>query len=487
MNGAGPAPVLSQAVAASAASGPETLPIVRDVLRSHGEPLDAATRAVMEPGFGHDFGRVRIHKDAPAEGAAAALGAAAFTFGHHIAFARDRFRSGASQLMAHELAHTVQQAATSPQLALKPDPETPGPEVVRSAFDGALLGNDRQDRQILVKREVGDPGGYDDRLQAIAVARLGKAEPAAVALDKSDKWHAFETTTGIDVEAASANDPVAKAAEARARKGIPFKQVEFLPSLSGIEASKKGPDTTRAAYVLGVGESEIAFHKRPSEREAGKINLTENPGPGANSDARHGAAAGQEPGFKPGMITAFDIDKADLDTPTRAQGALFHEVTHLKDFEMAQRWVDLYQTETKRMFVGGPGLKYFQKWIDEQAAKKPPRLSAAEAELVVDIAADVSATTEARANIRTFLEFFRAGLFDDATRALTNYAAALPPVGREYGTPPQGSPVIAELTNELKAAFKRASKERKSQFEAAMAAARKANKDAWFSTIAFGR
>jgi len=57
------------------------------------------------------------------------------------------------------------------------------------------------------------------------------------------------------------------------------------------------------------------------------------------------------------------------------------------------------------------------------------------------------------------------------------------PVGRVYGTPPLGSPVIAELTNELKATFKRASKERKSQFQSAMAAARKVNKDAWFSTL----
>jgi hypothetical protein len=156
-------------------------------------------------------------------------------------------------------------------------------------------------------------------------------------------------------------------------------------------------------------------------------------------------------------------------------------------FELTQRWVDLYQTETKRLFIGGPGLKYFKDWTDKQAAKKPARLSAAEAELVMDIATDVSAATEARANIRTFLEFFRAGLFDDASRALTNYAAALLPVGRVYGTPPLGSPVIAELTNELKATFKRASKARKSQFQSAMAAARKVNKDAWFSTLEFGR
>jgi hypothetical protein len=36
-------------------------PIVHDVLRSTGQPLDAATRSFKEPRFGHDFSRVRAH------------------------------------------------------------------------------------------------------------------------------------------------------------------------------------------------------------------------------------------------------------------------------------------------------------------------------------------------------------------------------------------------------------------------------------------
>ena len=40
-------------------------PIVHEVLRSPGQPLDAATRAHMEPRFGHDFSSVRVHTDAP--------------------------------------------------------------------------------------------------------------------------------------------------------------------------------------------------------------------------------------------------------------------------------------------------------------------------------------------------------------------------------------------------------------------------------------
>ena len=43
---------------------------VHDALRTEGQPLDGATRASMEPRFGHDFSRIRIHTD---EAAAASV------------------------------------------------------------------------------------------------------------------------------------------------------------------------------------------------------------------------------------------------------------------------------------------------------------------------------------------------------------------------------------------------------------------------------
>lgn len=458
----------------------ETPPVVADLLRSPGRPLDAATRAFMEPRFGHDFGHVRIHTDAPAAGAATALGAQAFAFGHHIAFAREHFQPGSAdgmRLMAHELTHTVQQAATSPSLALKPDPQGAPP---KSTFDDTLLGKDRMDRQIVVKREVGDPKGYDDRRQAGAVARLSKADPAAVAQDNAGKWHAFETYLGIDVQSASAYDPEIKRAEARATAGVPFKDVVILTSMGELKPAGQQSDEARAAIILGADQSDIQINARTSQRQAGKINLTATPDIGADSDARHGPVVGQSDiDFHLGLVTAFDIDKKSLDKPAHAAGSLFHEVSHLMDFELAQRWVAAYEKETGRTYMRA-GLKLFMDWINAQAAKKPPRLSKAEAQLVVDEAADVTATTEARANIRTFLEYFRAGIYDEAKQALTNYAGALPPVGKAYGSPPPSSPVLVELANEMKAAYKGADKTARAQFDAAMASAKAKNKSAWF-------
>src|SRR5689334_12553794 len=59
-------------------------PIVHDVLRAPGQPLDTATRAFMEPRFGHDFSRVRVHTDSPAAESARAVEALAYTVGQDI-------------------------------------------------------------------------------------------------------------------------------------------------------------------------------------------------------------------------------------------------------------------------------------------------------------------------------------------------------------------------------------------------------------------
>ena len=67
----------------------------------------------MEPRFGHDFSRVRIHADGQAQDSAQQLGAAAYTVGQHIVFGRARYASHAMsgrRLLAHELTHVVQQA-----------------------------------------------------------------------------------------------------------------------------------------------------------------------------------------------------------------------------------------------------------------------------------------------------------------------------------------------------------------------------------------
>ncbi len=87
-------------------------PIVHEVLRSPGEPLDPATRAFFEPIFGHDFSKVRVHTDVKATESARAVNAKAYTVGRDVVFGARRYvpgTTGGKKLIAHELAHVVHQ------------------------------------------------------------------------------------------------------------------------------------------------------------------------------------------------------------------------------------------------------------------------------------------------------------------------------------------------------------------------------------------
>jgi hypothetical protein len=88
--------------------------IVNEVLSSSGQPLDAATRDLIGSRFGYDFSRVRIHTDARAAESARSVSALAYTVGTHIVFAPGQYQPASAaglRLLAHELAHTIQQGA----------------------------------------------------------------------------------------------------------------------------------------------------------------------------------------------------------------------------------------------------------------------------------------------------------------------------------------------------------------------------------------
>ena len=97
---------------ASGAAAPEFAPpIVHEVLNSPGQPLDRATRDFFGPRFGYDFSEVRVHSDMAAAESARAVGALGYSVGEHVVFARGRAPTlgRGCYLLAHELAHVVQQ------------------------------------------------------------------------------------------------------------------------------------------------------------------------------------------------------------------------------------------------------------------------------------------------------------------------------------------------------------------------------------------
>jgi len=78
-----------------------------------GRPLENGVRCRMERAFGRSFSGVRLHTDGTARRLSSEQNARAFTVGRHVAFGAGEYRPGTpvgEALIAHELAHTVQQS-----------------------------------------------------------------------------------------------------------------------------------------------------------------------------------------------------------------------------------------------------------------------------------------------------------------------------------------------------------------------------------------
>jgi outer membrane protein OmpA-like peptidoglycan-associated protein len=113
----------------------------------------------MESAFGRDFSHVRVHTDAPAAASARALRARAFTLGSDIAFAAGRYAPSTPagrSLIAHELAHVVQQQ--------QPGPSSSGAEERADAAARRAAGGARVDSRSLgsapvaIMRQAETPG-----------------------------------------------------------------------------------------------------------------------------------------------------------------------------------------------------------------------------------------------------------------------------------------------------------------------------------------
>lgn len=118
---------VARSAAGGAGEGPAP-PIVHEVLRGSGAPLDGATRGDFERRLGLDLSGVRVHEGDRAAESARAVDAAAYTVGSDIVFGAGRYApqsAAGRRLLAHELAHVAQQAGPAePELARAPSAST---------------------------------------------------------------------------------------------------------------------------------------------------------------------------------------------------------------------------------------------------------------------------------------------------------------------------------------------------------------------------
>ena len=202
--------------APAAHGGEVTSPQVDGVLRSAGQPLDAATRAFMEPRFRQDFSGVRIHADDSAGASARAMGALAYTVGNHVVFGRGNYQphTGAGRhLLAHELTHVVQQ----------------GHGVLRRAPDPAVL-KEYDERAAKIKKDpvlLKQPlKARNEAKQILDEARtrddplyyVGKLEQLLATKEQSAEEQAKETSESTK-EAADTEAKRSAGADAKARAG----------------------------------------------------------------------------------------------------------------------------------------------------------------------------------------------------------------------------------------------------------------------------
>lgn len=112
-----------------------------------GKPLNKVERSFFEPRFRADLSSVRIHDDQAANNASKSINARAFTLGNNIAFSKDEHNFDSNDkrhLMAHELAHVLQEKSPHIQRTVEVRPPGKGEA---SAFSRRLELIDRLNTQ----------------------------------------------------------------------------------------------------------------------------------------------------------------------------------------------------------------------------------------------------------------------------------------------------------------------------------------------------
>ncbi|MEK6406962.1 MAG: DUF4157 domain-containing protein [Acidobacteriota bacterium] len=226
-----------QRKASSFADVSEVPPIVHEVLRSPGQPLDSTTRAFMEPRFGHDFSQVRVHTGTTAEQSALQVNANAYTVGSSIVFGAGQFapKTPAGQsLIAHELAHVVQQtrnAGAPTTLARQPAKGGAGP--VKAGFETDVI-----------SESISYPTKYG-KLELTATAKIA---PTIIGAGSSPEPVGSSTTYTSKDKPTGRTSGVKQEFSYRELKDIaPLKGLKLTDLSVGVEGELSGSEITAAA------------------------------------------------------------------------------------------------------------------------------------------------------------------------------------------------------------------------------------------------
>lgn len=217
-----------------------------------GRPLRTSERARFEPRFGVDFSNVRIHDGPRADEAARALGARAYTYGSDIVFRRGEQNPSwpGQRLLAHELAHTVQQSGGRRSIQRTPDPVCKGVDVTKLTGEVTAA----------AKKVAGAGATADDRL--LLIRKLKLVRRCATKTQQAQVRTGLETPLGATEAAAVwAESGTAFGGYVGMYPGFASDIKRRLEKLGTSETSSYG------SYRLDQGKR---THRRRSKSRAGK-------------------------------------------------------------------------------------------------------------------------------------------------------------------------------------------------------------------------
>ena len=219
--------------------------------------LPPAMKAKAEASTGADLSGVRVHDDAEAHTSANSLGALAYTLGHDIWFGAGQYQpgtAGGDRLIAHEVAHTVQQGpapAAVPQAKL--DGGAVGGLAVSAPGDAAEVEADRAADAIM----AGTPSTLTRGAVGVARAAWGSAyggqDPKTAVDDGTGKG-----TLGADAYKDQINQPggtvLTPASDAANTKGAAVTKSKFrMTKAELLQVLEAAQGKQALAWMLGSG------------------------------------------------------------------------------------------------------------------------------------------------------------------------------------------------------------------------------------------
>ncbi|HST48842.1 eCIS core domain-containing protein [Jatrophihabitans sp.] len=153
-----------------------------------GRPLSGAQQRQAGHWFGTDLTDVRVHDDGAARDAAESIGARAYTVGKHIVFGAGGLAGGGNRLLAHELAHVVQnrsvpQASAASRLSSPEDPAERAADAVADRIEAGRGAAGLATARPAVARAVAAEGG-----QAAAEPATAAPDEAPAAAAPDEAW-----------------------------------------------------------------------------------------------------------------------------------------------------------------------------------------------------------------------------------------------------------------------------------------------------------